>query len=101
MYLQRNAKMARVVVGSRHARTSLKSGHSHELGYSVRSTAVMTDEGAFVFNNRTAGYGAEPPPERPTDDACERRLGSISARCVLHTMRCSLTRGGRLYATHN
>jgi hypothetical protein len=34
----------------------------------------MADEGAFVFDSRMAGYGAEPTPERPTDYACERRL---------------------------
>ena len=34
----------------------------------------MADEGAFVFDNRMAGYGAEPTPERPTDGACERRF---------------------------
>jgi hypothetical protein len=43
----------------------------------------MAHEGAFVFDNRTAGYGAEPTPECPTGDAYElrfvpvlRRLGS-------------------------
>ena len=38
------------------------------------SMAGMADEGAFVFDNRLAAYGAEPTPERPTDDACERRF---------------------------
>jgi hypothetical protein len=27
-----------------------------------------------------AGYGVEPTPERPTDDACERRLVAGSTR---------------------
>jgi hypothetical protein len=36
--------------------------------------STMADEGAFVFDSRMAGYGAEPTPERPTDYACERRL---------------------------
>ena len=31
-------------------------------------TAALADEGAFVFDKRMAGYGAEPTPERPTDD---------------------------------
>ena len=35
---------------------------------------AMADEGALVFDSRMAGYGAEPTTERPTDDACERRL---------------------------
>ncbi|MCX4149839.1 MULTISPECIES: hypothetical protein [Paraburkholderia] len=35
---------------------------------------AKADEGAFVFDRRMAGYGAEPTPERPTDYASERRL---------------------------
>jgi hypothetical protein len=35
---------------------------------------ATADEGAFVFDNRMAGYGAEPTRERPSDDACERRF---------------------------
>lgn len=34
----------------------------------------MADEGAFVFDNWMVGYGVELTPERPTDDACERRF---------------------------
>jgi hypothetical protein len=34
----------------------------------------MADEGTVVSDYRMAGYGAEPTPERPTDDACERRF---------------------------
>ena len=41
--------------------------------------AAKADERAFVFDNRMAGYGAEPTPERPTDDACERRFVADSA----------------------
>ena len=33
---------------------------------------AMADEGAFVFGNPMAGYGAKLTPERPTDDARER-----------------------------
>jgi hypothetical protein len=39
-----------------------------------RRPSALADEGAFVFDNRMAGYGAEPPPECPTDDACERQV---------------------------
>jgi hypothetical protein len=35
---------------------------------------AMADESAFVFDNPMAGYGAKLTPERPTDDACERRV---------------------------
>jgi hypothetical protein len=35
---------------------------------------ALADEGTFVSDYRMAGYGAEPTPERPTDDACERRF---------------------------
>jgi len=34
----------------------------------------MADDRAFVLYDWMAGYGAEPTPERPTDDACERRV---------------------------
>jgi hypothetical protein len=34
----------------------------------------MADEGAFIFDNRMAGYGAEPTLERPIDDAGEWRF---------------------------
>ncbi|SAL67372.1 hypothetical protein AWB69_07725 [Caballeronia udeis] len=37
------------------------------------------DEGAFVFDNPMAGYGAKLTPERQTDDACERRV--VAACC--------------------
>jgi len=42
-------------------------------------TAASADEGAFAFDSRMAGYGAEATPERPTDDACERRFMADSA----------------------
>lgn len=35
---------------------------------------AMADERAFIFDNRMAGSDAKPMPERPTDDACERRF---------------------------
>jgi hypothetical protein len=48
------------------------------------STMTATaDEGAFVFDKRMAGYGAEPTPERPTDDAGERRF--VAAYCLMQT----------------
>jgi len=34
--------------------------------------ALAADEGVLVFDNRMAGSGAEPTPECPSDDACER-----------------------------
>lgn len=34
----------------------------------------LADDGAFIFDNRMAGSEAKPTPERPTDDACERRV---------------------------
>jgi len=37
-------------------------------------TAALTVQVAFVFDNRMTGYGAEPTPERPIDDAYERGL---------------------------
>ena len=40
----------------------------------------VADEGAFVFDNRMAGYGAEPTLERPIDDACQRRLVAVLCR---------------------
>jgi len=40
------------------------------------------DEGAFVFDNRMAGYGAEPTPKRPTDNSCERRFVAARRPCL-------------------
>ncbi len=34
----------------------------------------LADDGAIIFDNRMAGSEAKPTPERPTDDACERRV---------------------------
>jgi hypothetical protein len=39
-----------------------------------RRASASADEGAFVFDNPMAGYEAKLTPERPTDDACERRV---------------------------
>lgn len=40
----------------------------------VRSQGKVADEEAFILDNRMTGYGAEATPERPADDACERRI---------------------------
>jgi hypothetical protein len=58
-----------------YVRTSARNGHL--LGR-IQLTA-SADEGAFVFDEGMDGYGAEPTPERPADDACERQL--VAARC--------------------
>lgn len=34
----------------------------------------MADEGAFSVDNRMAAYRVGPTAERPTNDACERRV---------------------------
>lgn len=34
-----------------------------------------------------AGYGAEPTPERPPDDACERRFVAVLRQCHLRSAR--------------
>jgi hypothetical protein len=36
--------------------------------------AASADEGAFGVDSGMAACGAEPTPERPTDDACEWRF---------------------------
>jgi len=50
------------------------------------SMTAMVDEGPLVFDSRMAGSGAEPTPERPTDDICERRIVAESAACRLTTL---------------
>jgi hypothetical protein len=61
-------------------------------------TTAKADEGAFVFDNPMAGYGAKLTPERATDDACERRVvaqsvskrvvcGNLATRCLGGTLR--------------
>ena len=48
----------------------------------------MAEDRAFVLYDWMAGYGAEPTPERPCDDACERPL--------LADQRPTTRRGDRL-----
>ncbi|MBB5501256.1 hypothetical protein HDG37_005485 [Paraburkholderia sp. MM5384-R2] len=37
---------------------------------------LKADEGAFAADNQMAGCGVELTPERPTENACERRLAA-------------------------
>jgi hypothetical protein len=43
----------------------------------------MAEEGAFVIANWMAGFGTEPTPERPADDACERQVVADSVEKVV------------------
>jgi hypothetical protein len=45
-------------------------------------TAALADDGAFIFDNREAGYGPKPTHARPIDDACERRVVADSANSM-------------------
>ena len=63
----------------------------------------MADERTFVFDNRLAGYGATPTPERLSYDGRERRVAQTEAtfkrRAVPDKLHAQAARGTDKWGT--